>query len=118
MPNESPVGESDLPTSTKYHRPKLRDLFALSNRIGCNKRDARLGPAKICHGLRKPRRHIVQRTGTSADCAKNRLHLHALAGGLKALPYKRRIPHNIAALRRREHIVPVHLQRIAMPDIR
>ena len=116
VPHEAAVGEGDFVAGAEHQRPQLRDLLALADRVGRDKGDARLAATEIGDRLEQPRRDIVERPAAAAQPG-NGADLRPLRRRLELRTDKRRITHDVAALRRRQHRVPVERQRVAVDDV-
>src|SRR6056297_58631 len=109
------MGKGDLqPAMIQQHRPELRHLLALGDRIGRDKADTRLAP-RIQPRLDEPRADIIRRAAGFAQIG-DAPHLLALPGALVFRPHKWRIAQHVGTPFRRQHPGPVHLQRVAMHD--
>ena len=117
-PRKGAMREGDVQlAAVQQDRPKLRNLFALGDGIGRHKADSRRALLYVFAGLDKPRGNVVERAAAFAQRG-DAAHLFALRGRLEFRAHKRRIAEHVGTCLRPQQFAPVHLQRIAMHNVR
>jgi hypothetical protein len=71
----------------------------------------------VSPSLQEPRTDEIKRAAGFAKIG-NGADLFALLDRLELCPHKRRVAQHVTAPRCRQHSLPLHLQRIAMHDVR
>ena len=116
-PLKGAVRKLDAHSQPQQVRPQHADLLALANAVGGHQGAGHLRIGlHVARGQNMPAGHVVEQAMVG-NATQHRSHVFALFGTLVLGTHKRRIAHNKTALLGRQHLGPVHTQRVALADV-